>query len=317
MQELDIESVEAYAASYAAKLCSEYFPKAYRLSGEDIVSACEVRQVNMLVVKDIFLDWKLQAEKLKNSYFDYSHPQVKKILDQLTSELSKHILMPVELYELYLAKAVKETLNYCLDPDSYLFELMEMFADEQAIDIQEVLDVFKYLSIHPALHQAIVSDIELCGTMIFVRDLIDIIQLRTSEQELLQDCSEILDGFKSYLDFDLNSWWIKQAESDQYHSENEFAKDEEFEPLFSDDDQTFEEVLQQELQPIESQSNEFLSVLFGGNQADFDEAMNRVSTASSYSEAISYLRNTFAKKYNWQSGVVLSKFLDQIDSHFD
>ncbi len=324
MQQLDIESIGEYAIGYAAKLCTEYFSKGYHLSGEDIVSACEVRQVNMLIVKDIFLDWKQQTNALKNSYFDYSHPEVVKILEQLTSELSRHILMPVETYEFFLAKAVKETIYYCLDPHSYLFELIEIFSDQNVVDNQEVFDVLKYLSLHPELQQAIAKDIELCGTMIFIRDLIDIIEFRCSDKKLLQNTDGILQQFKDYFDFEIGNWWIKSAD-DELVGHAVKPEEESFEPLVSHESHSLPELETSEIAPIQSpqipsqQANEsrFVDILFGSNLQDYEAAMQKIEEFSSYSEAVNYLKSTYAKKYNWESSSVLSDFLDEIDSRFD
>ncbi len=359
MQRLDLEAVKGYALRYAAKLCEESFPKGYRLTGEDIVSACDVRQVNTLVVKSIFLTWKKHISHLQSSFFDYSHPNIQKLIAQLSTELSRHILMPVAEYQVFLAEAVADTIHFALEPSSFIRTFLSPYQQESALESEEVLSAIKYLVLHPRLINSIVSDIDNCGTMIFGQDIRDIVLARSTQTELFDNESQTIERLKAFLDFDENLWWCRDNHQPAI---GENLEKQDFEPLHEEEDDSLpsggdvpelrdlwldeselpviqsskgtESELpdllsegtaydldnQHKISPISvSSANEsrFIEGLFGGDALEYQRAMERIGQCRTYSEALAFLKEAYAKRYNWQtSGVILGDFLEMVDDRF-
>src|SRR6187402_755554 len=80
-EKISLEAIALYGDAYAENVLKGFFSSKDRITGSEILSLCNVQQVNLFVVRELFRAWKEETKRLKSPYFDYEHPEVKEALD--------------------------------------------------------------------------------------------------------------------------------------------------------------------------------------------------------------------------------------------
>jgi len=121
---------EHYGRRLAARLSQQLFeaqPHPYpaaRLDGPALLALTPVRQVNLLVLRQLLSCWQQQALALRSPYFDFEAAPVRAALSQLLNVLSRHISFDRAALEPLLAQAVTDTLQLAADPAAALQHLL-------------------------------------------------------------------------------------------------------------------------------------------------------------------------------------------------
>lgn len=205
--ELNIPAVEAYAARFAAALCDQFFAQHAHISGKQIVEISPVRQVNNFVVKDIFVSWQQEAERLQHPYFDYSVLDVRRALSALMNLLSKNISIARPDFEPLLVKATRDTLVLLLDPYQYYHDLFYAF-EEKRIEVEKhITPLTKYLRLHPELTTRIMAGLNEKGEEIKRKKAIKIAFEACEQKGLLEPAQPYLDAFASVLPVKPDDFW--------------------------------------------------------------------------------------------------------------
>jgi len=102
------------------RLLADFFNNKTHISGEEIVSFCAEKQINMFILYFLMHTWKAELNTLKSPYFNYQHPDVKSALDDFMNTLSRHILIKKEDFEPILSKAIDFTLQLAENPESFM-----------------------------------------------------------------------------------------------------------------------------------------------------------------------------------------------------
>ncbi|GAA4359965.1 hypothetical protein GCM10023185_27140 [Hymenobacter saemangeumensis] len=109
---------EQYGRRLAARLCDQHFgsqPDA-TLDGPAILKFTSVRQVNLLVVRQLMGQWQGEMARLRSPYFDFEAEPVQTALTQFMNVLSRHIRVGRAAFEPLLARAAADTLLIVADP---------------------------------------------------------------------------------------------------------------------------------------------------------------------------------------------------------
>jgi hypothetical protein len=117
---------EQYGRRLAARLCEEYFgpqPTA-TLDGPAVLKFTPVRQVNLLVARQLLGQWQAETSRLRSPYFDFEAAPVQVALTQFMNVLSRHIHLTRTTYEPLLAQAAADTLGIVADPSSTFEQLL-------------------------------------------------------------------------------------------------------------------------------------------------------------------------------------------------
>ena len=82
-----------YGRRLAARLCDQHFgvPDAAALDGPAVRNFTPVRQVNLLVIRQLLSRWQAEAARMRSPYFDYEAAPVQAALAQFQNVLSRHI----------------------------------------------------------------------------------------------------------------------------------------------------------------------------------------------------------------------------------
>ena len=109
---------EQYGRRLAARLCDQHFasqPDA-TLDGPAILKFTPVRQLNLLVMRQLLQQWQNETARLRSPYFDFEAPAVQAALTQFMNVLSRHMRLSRAAFEPLLARAAADTLLIVADP---------------------------------------------------------------------------------------------------------------------------------------------------------------------------------------------------------
>jgi len=109
---------EQYGRRLAARLCDQHFasqPDA-TLDGPAILKFTSVRQLNLLVMRQLLQQWQSETARLRSPYFDFEASAVQAALTQFMNVLSRHMRLDRAAFEPLLARAAADTLLIVADP---------------------------------------------------------------------------------------------------------------------------------------------------------------------------------------------------------
>ena len=107
-EKISLEAIALYSDAYAEKVLKRAFASKEKINGQDILSLCEVQQINLFIVRELFKGWKEETRKLKSPYFDYENAEVKEAMDNFMGTLSKNIAITRQHFAPLLKKAVSQ-----------------------------------------------------------------------------------------------------------------------------------------------------------------------------------------------------------------
>jgi len=108
---------EQYGRRLATRLSQQFFgpqPDA-TLDGPALLKFTPIRQVNLLVLRQLLGRWQQEASALRSPYFDFEAGPVRTALGQFMNVLSRHIRLDRAALEPLLAQAVADTLALATD----------------------------------------------------------------------------------------------------------------------------------------------------------------------------------------------------------
>jgi hypothetical protein len=111
---------EQYSRRLAAHLCDQHFNASPEstLDGPAILGFTPIRQVNLLVVRQLLQQWQAEISRLRSPYFDFEAPAVQTALLQFQNTLSRYIRLTRPAFEPLLAQAIADALRLAADPTS-------------------------------------------------------------------------------------------------------------------------------------------------------------------------------------------------------
>lgn len=147
-EKISLEAISLYGDNYADKVLKTHFAGKDKITGHEILSLCNVQQVNLFIVKEIFRSWKEENKKLKSAYFDYENEEVKEALDNLMNLLSQNISISQLHFAPLLKKAVSQALLVIFDP--YDFFSLLITGKNNKLDVSTFREEIKYLKVNRA-----------------------------------------------------------------------------------------------------------------------------------------------------------------------
>jgi hypothetical protein len=157
-EKISLEAIALYGDSYADKVLKGFFATKDQITGKEILSLCNVHQVNLFVIRELFKAWKEETRKQKSAFFDNDHPEVKEALAGYVNVLSNHILIDQEHFKPLLKKAVSQTLLVIFDP--YDFFSMLITGKNNKLEVAPFREEIKYLKINKAPLEKMLQKLE-------------------------------------------------------------------------------------------------------------------------------------------------------------
>ena len=124
-EKINMSAVEQYSEVYASRLAEPYFARREKISGPDILTLSEIKQINLFVIRDLMITWKQETEKLRSPYFDYQAKEVAESFAEFQNALSNHIAITKDNFIPLLKSAVANTIYLIFDPYDFYSDILE------------------------------------------------------------------------------------------------------------------------------------------------------------------------------------------------
>jgi hypothetical protein len=148
-----------YGRRLAARLCDQHFGSqpTDKLDGPAVLKFTPVRQLNLLVIRQLLGQWQAETARLRSPYFDFEAEPVQAALTQFMNVLSRHISLNRTTFEPLLAQAAADTLGIVADPAGSFERLL--LGNAEAPSLAGLRDNLRYLDIDKAFYQGFVDSL--------------------------------------------------------------------------------------------------------------------------------------------------------------
>ncbi len=157
-EKISLEAIALYSDAYADKVLKRAFASKEKITGPEILALCDVHQINLFIVRELFKTWKEEIKKLKSPYFNYDHPAVKEALETFMGILSKNISIDRQHFAPLLKKAISQTVMMILNPYDYFSMLLA--GTNNTLDVSAFREEIKYLKINRAPLEKMLQKLE-------------------------------------------------------------------------------------------------------------------------------------------------------------
>lgn len=207
-EKISLEAIALYGDAYTEKILNGFFSSKDKISGSEILSLCNVQQVNLFVINELFKNWKAETTKLKSPYFAYENPDVREALEQLMSVLSKNIAIDRPHFEPLLKKAVSHALLLVFDP--YDFFAMIITGQNNKLELTSFKEEIRYLKVNKAPLEKMLQKLEEKGVKeISGNEAFSILDQILEEVSFNpEDVEDYLEKFSSVIPLDANSFYV-------------------------------------------------------------------------------------------------------------
>jgi hypothetical protein len=156
------QNIQKYAERLTNDLCRQFFVNKAFISGPEILTFNTEQQLNLLIVKNIYLNWQKEALKLKSSYFDYEDEEVKQALKTFMNKLSNHIKVYRYDFEPLVTKSICDLILLAAAPQDFFTRETEALASPK-IPLPLLKEFSKYIRINRFVMEQVVREIEASG----------------------------------------------------------------------------------------------------------------------------------------------------------
>jgi hypothetical protein len=212
-EKISLESISLYGDAYSEKVLKGFFGSKDKITGAEILSLCNVHQVNLFVVRELFKAWKEETKNLKSPYFNYENPEVKDALENLMDKLSNNIEIDQTHFSPLLKKAVGQTLMVIFNPYD-LFSLI-ISGENNKLEVAPFREEIKYLKINKAPLDRLLQKLEEKGVQeISGNEAFAILDLILEEVNFNpEDVEEYLEKFSSVVPLDVSKFYTDKNQA--------------------------------------------------------------------------------------------------------
>ncbi len=215
MRKVNLSEINSYGQRFAKVICDKFFKTQVAINGKQIVELCENRQINLFVIKTIYIKWQEEANNIRSSFFDYSVPEVTQAMTALMNVLSRYINVRQATFEPILAAAVADTLLLTLAPYDYYAKEFALMGKEIEVSTQ-VKTIAKYFKIHKKLFDKILSQLEAEGNVIKSERAVALVAMLLSQNPELDNQETLLLSFDKIIPLHFNNLFIEQKEESRF-----------------------------------------------------------------------------------------------------
>ena len=322
---LNLEATIKYSEEFSRILSDRFFAKTNRISGDQILSFSNIKQINLFVVRILFSKWQKEQEKLKSPYFDFNKPEVQRALKDFLNILSRNISVSRDDYFPLLKLACIKTIQLIYAP--YDFFMQEISGDSEGrVSVSRLKESEKYLKINSGFFSALLSRIQQTGKSEMeneeARAILEDVFLNYEGDP--EDGEAYLPFFNEVLELKIENLFTPESE--------EKPREEKPSPSYSNvnDDhanrigETVGEALKKinkaKLQESISVNQKFMfvHVLFNGNPKLFEEALTKIELIESKDETLQFIDRELSATYQWdKDSEEVGEFYDLVLTRFD
>ncbi len=158
-EKISAKAIDHYSNFFASKLADSFFQKKDKINGQEILGLSEIKQVNLLVVKELMRLWNAEQQKWQSPFFDYGAVAVQQSREQFKNTLSNHILISKKDFLPLLKMAVSQTLFLILAPYDFFANVLDSEGNG-LLRVSELKNETRYLKINKAPLEKLVEKLE-------------------------------------------------------------------------------------------------------------------------------------------------------------
>ncbi|MGC3947407.1 MAG: hypothetical protein QM762_23305 [Chryseolinea sp.] len=211
-EKISLDAITKYADAYADKVLDRFFSSRDKITGNEIKELCNIQQVNLFVIRELFKSWKEDTKKMQSPYFDYEKGEVKEALDNLMKLLSQNISISRTNFAPLLKKAVGQVLLAVFDPLDYYS--MVLTGKENKLDVSRFREEIKYLKVNKAPLEKMLAKLDEAGvTEIPASEALSILDSILEEVSFTpEDVDPYIEKFSSVVPLDANKLYVPKGE---------------------------------------------------------------------------------------------------------
>ena len=317
-EKISLEAIALYSDAYAEKVLRKAFAAKQKIEGKEILALCDVQQINLFILRELFKAWKEEFKKLKSPYFDYEHADVKAALENFMSVLSKNISIDRQHFAPLLKKAVSQTVLLVLDPYDYFSMIIS--GPSNKLDVVAFREEIKYLKINKAPLEKLLERLEekkvkeLTGNEAFA--VLD--QILEEVNFSPEDVDDYIQKFSVVETLIPEKFYFKKVEEQEKPLP---AKTPIQKPVLADTPYAPKAVVDnfQKIQRIKerltiNQKFMFTKVLFGGDFESFSKTIDELDQQQNITSALQYLEKLY---HDWdKESEEFHEFMEMVEKRF-
>ncbi len=317
---LNHQAIDAYSKAFAKKITQSFFQEHTHISGQEILVLCDFKQINLIVLKNLFRKWKKENAKLQSPFFNYRNDEVKKAMKDFMNALSKHIHIQKEHFEPLLKESVRDTILLAFSPYDFFSKEINQ-RDESRVRLADLHDLSKYIKVNDFLLDGLIKQFEKEGKQEAFNDeafaiFNEVCANSNGEPEDIEQYlaifSKVIPLSSKEVYYEMNTEGIDQAVAspinEQYkeQSDNTLANQ-----LSNGQQQSLKKYL------TLNQRFMFVNELFEGNQQSFVQALEQIDGFDTYDEASLHIRKNYVENYNWDlESEEVQEFMELVERKF-
>lgn len=335
--QVNLDELDHYSQVFARRLTDYFFIDHTHIQGSEILNFSDLKQVNLLIIKNLFEQWQVETAKLKSPYFDYDHPKVQSALKTFMNTLSQYICIPKQHFYPLLREAARDALTLALMPKKF-------FADElkkpnyQPINAQKFAEIKKYIQYNKSFVEAFIKQLSATqAEALNTTKALEILdQVYEAEQAHLEKSDWILQNFSDISPLDSQKILPQPASNNnptpnfgveetqvfqEVNTMNTVLEEANNTPTkTSEEPRALNDVLKEQdngqaaslhqkfktakLDNIRSaislnQKFLFMNRLFNGDSFAFNDAINKIESCDNFNEAQRHIKDEYALKFDW------------------
>lgn len=317
-EKISLEAIALYSDAYAEKVLKKAFASKEKITGPEILSLCEVQQINLFIVRELFKGWKEETKKLKSPYFDYDHPEVKAALETFMSTLSAHIAIDRQHFAPLLKKAVSQAVLVVLNPYDYFSMLVS--GTNNKLDVTGFREEIKYLKINKAPLERMLQKLEekklkeVSGNEAFA--ILD--QILEEVSFTPDDVDQHIEKFSQVEKLDPEKFYVKKNPVAQSKAEaagvSRGAKADVPQPVKTATVNSTQKIQRIKERLTINQKFMFTKVLFKGDFEIFSKAIDELDQQNSMPDALKYLEKFYS---DWdKESAEFHEFMEIVERRF-
>ena len=324
-EKISLKAVDQYCESYATKVISLFFAKKERITGPEILNLCEIKQVNLFVIRELMHAWKVESQKLTSPYFNYQAKEVVDALQHFQNTLSNHLSISRNDFFPLLKRAASQTLFVVLDPYDFYSDTLDRQGQVQ-INLADLQGDIKYLKINRPPLERLVQKLEekklstVSGNEAFA--LLDLILEEVNFTP--EDIDLYVNQFSTVIPLEVEKLYEHYAANKPRVDDAKPAPEKRppvSVPLAKESPlkepkkvNTFQKIATIKDNLTINQKFMFTKILFNGDFELFSQAIERLDTLDNFSQALKYLETQYAE---WdQESEEYLEFMEMLEKRF-
>jgi hypothetical protein len=311
-----------YSQAFARKITEYFFIDHTHITGQEILKFCDILQINLLIIKQLYFKWQQEIQNLKSPYFDYEHREVKKNLQILINSLSNHIAVKKDDFMPFVMQATQETLTWLIYPKEKFRAFCLQF-NKEIITHDDLLPHQKYWHIHKKIWEKLV--------LILQEKPLSLFDIEWTWAELLRESRDSIEIYQPIFESILATDWTKIIPNHTIENQNIEKETDFFEKIeipktewVADDIVDLPNSLniqfaknQEDKKDLHTQFTQtkihnlresialnekflFINQLFDGNTLAFNDALDKIENCGTKEDALLLIKEKYERIYHWQ-----------------